>query len=264
MKNISLLVLLVPFLFACEQVIDVDLNESDPQVVIEARLEAGQHDFAVLISETTSYFSNEPAVYRNDAQVRLLDNSGAVIEIPLDNNGRYATSVNALSGQTYTLEVELDGNRYLASAEVPQQVDLIELESEFQEAFGPFDEGYRVFLRFADDPSRRNYYRQIHAIDGEYELAGEDLQVTDDNLFDGSERARVPIFQRIFDPGANLTVVLQHIDKNSFDYLNSLADVIGEDGGTAAPGNPTTNWDGDVLGYFGAITTDTLQIDLPE
>ena len=148
------------------------------------------------------------------------------------------------------------------------QVKLEELEAEFREAFGPFDEGYQIFLRFADDGNRRNYYRQIHAIDGIFELAGEDLQVTDDNLFDGSERARLPIFQRVFDPGVSMTVILQHIDKNSFDYLNSLADIIGEDGGpnggSAAPGNPTTNWDGGVLGYFGAIATDTLQIDLPE
>ncbi|MEL7427434.1 MAG: DUF4249 domain-containing protein [Bacteroidota bacterium] len=268
MKNISLLVLLAPFLFACEQVIDVDLNESDPQVVIEARLEAGQHDFEVLISETTSYFSNETAVYRNDAQVRLLDNVGGMIEVPLESNGLYRTSVNAISGQTYTLEVSLNDKTYMASAEVPQEVVLDELEAEFREAFGPFDEGYQVFLRFADNGERRNYYRQIHAIDGVFELAGEDLQVTDDNLFDGSERARLPIFQRIFDPGVSITVVLQHIDKNSFDYLNSLADIIGEDGGpnggSAAPGNPTTNWDGDILGYFGAIATDTLQIDLPE
>ena len=268
MKNISILALLLTVLFSCEKVIEVDLNDSDPQVVIEARLEAGEHDFEVLISETTSYFSNEPVVYRNDAQVRLLDNTGGAIAVPLDDNGRYTTRVDAVSSQTYTLEVELGGNRYLASAEVPELVALQELEADYREAFGPFDEGYQVFLRFADDATQENYYRQIHAIDGEYELAGEDLQVTDDNLFNGSPQARLPIFQRIFDPGVELTVVFQHIDNSSFEYYNSLADIIGEDGGpnggSAAPGNPVSNWDGEVLGFFGAFASDTLQIELPE
>ena len=269
LQPINLLLLLsVVLVCACEKVIDVDLNESDPQLVIEARLQQGQHDFEVLISQTANYFSDEAPTFRNDAQVRLLDNAGTSIDIPLINDGLYRANVEAVSGQTYTLEVTLGDTRYLANAEVPVPVELRELEAEFREGGGPIEEGYQIFLRFTDDPQRKNYYRQIHAIDGVYELAGEDLQVTDDNLFDGSENARLPIFQRAFDPGVTLTVILQHIDESSFEYLNALSDIIGDDGGpnsgSAAPGNPTGNWDGEILGYFGAFTADTLQIELPE
>lgn len=265
---ITLLISCSAVLFSCEKVIDVDLNESEPKLVIEAVLQAGPHDFTVLISETTSYFDSETAVLRDDAQVQLMDNAGLEVDIPLVSNGRYSLPVDAEVGRTYTLAVSIAGARYLASAEVPEKVTILELEYEFREGGGPIDEGYQLFSRFTDDPTRSNYYRNVHAINGVYQLAGEDLQVIDDNLFDGSERARLPIFQRSFDPGATVTLVLQHIDENSFEYLNSLADIIGEDGGpnsgSAAPGNPVSNWDGEILGYFGAFAADTLSVELPE
>ena len=253
---------------SCEKVIEVDLNEADPQLVIEAKLESGEHDFEVIISETSSYFVNEAPTYRDEAIVTLINGDGQEQDIPWQGNGRYHANVEAIPGEVYTLQVEVEGQLYQATAEVPTTVPLIELEAEFQESSSFFDAGYRIFSRFADDPGRANYYRVIHAVDGEYQLDGEDLQVSDDRLFDGSERARLPIFQRTFEPGATITLVLQHIDQSSFDYLNSLSDIIGDgqgpNSGSAAPGNPISNWSGDVLGYFGAYSADTLSIELPE
>ncbi len=253
---------------SCEKVIDVDLNEADSQLVIEAKLQAGVYDFQVIISETSSYFINEEPTYRDQATVTLINGEGQEQDIPWQGNGRYSTEIEANPGEGYTLQVALEGQLYQASAEVPAAVPLMELETEFQEASSFFDAGYRIFSRFADEPARANYYRVIHAVDGEYQLDGEDLQVSDDRLFDGSERARLPIFQRTFDPGATITVVLQHIDQSSFDYLNSLSNIIGDgegpNSGSAAPGNPIGNWSGGVLGYFGAFSADTLIIELPE
>lgn len=268
-KNGILLSLLFISLFSCEKVIDVDLNDTQPTLVIEGVLAAGQHNFTVNISETTSYFDNETPTFRNDAIVTLLDNNGQEFTIPLFENGAYQREITAEPGLTYTLQVTVDEITYIATATVPSIVPILELEIEYQEKTGFFDEGYRVFTRFSDDPVRRNFYRQIYAIDSIFQRGGEHLQVSDDELFDGSERARLNVFNEIFEKGTTITIILQHIDANSFEYLNSLADIVNTEGGgpnsaSAAPGNPNTNWDSNILGYFGAIGSDTLSIDLPE
>ncbi|MEM8526399.1 MAG: DUF4249 domain-containing protein [Bacteroidota bacterium] len=267
MRNISFLILLFLSLTACEKVIDIDLNESNPQVVIEANLQAGEHEFVVQITETASYFDNQLPKTIENASIRLLAEDGTAVEIPHQNSGLYAEVINAIPNQTYTLEVEIGAQLYQASSFLPERVKLIDLETEFQEARGPIDEGYLVYSRFEDDGNVENYYRLLHKVDGVLRNGGEDLQVVDDNFFNGG-MARLPLFQKIFNEGETVTLILQHIEVNSFEYFNSLGDIIasgmGPNSGTAAPGNPNTNWSNDALGYFGAFASDTLSVEIPQ
>lgn len=267
MRNTTLILLASIFLFSsCEEVIEIDLNSSNPQVVIEAQLQEGQHPFAVQISETTDYFDSAPTVFIDNATVLLSDNEGESINIPLSDNGRYEAVVEAIAGKTYTLEVNIDGERYLASSFLPEQVEILGLETQFQEANAFLDEGYLLFTRFEDDPDRTNYYRFLHAVNDTLQNEGNDLQVLDDGLFNGG-LARVPLFQKIFNSGEVVNVMLYHIDEASYDYYSSLSDIVGEDGGpnsgSAAPGNPTTNWSNNALGFFSAYSVDTLSVEIP-
>ena len=265
-RNIIFLLIASLFLFSsCEEVIEIDLNTSNPQVVIEAQLQEGQHPFTVQISETTDYFDSAPPVFIDNATVVLSDNEGESINIPLSDNGKYEAEVEAVAGKTYSLEVNIDGERYVASSFLPEQVKIMDLEAQFQEENAFLDEGYLVFTRFEDDPDDKNYYRFIHTVNDTLQNGGNDLQVLDDDLFNGGF-ARVPLFQKIFNTGEVVSVMLYHIDKASYDYYNSLSDIVGEDGpnsGSAAPGNPTTNWSNNALGFFSAYSVDALSIEIP-
>ncbi|MEL7221136.1 MAG: DUF4249 domain-containing protein [Bacteroidota bacterium] len=268
MKSPSFLIIcLCLFSFSCEKVIELDLEDSDRQIVIEAQLQAGNNQFTVLVSQSSNYFSNEAPVLISDAKVVLYDNSNSSINLPLLKAGEYGGEINAEAGMTYSLEVELDGQVYQANTTVPTPVLLNTLDTTFLEATAFFDEGYQVVSRFEDDPLTENYYRVLHAIDEVWQKDGTDLQVTNDRFFNGSENARLPVFNHIFSSGEIITVTLQHLDKVSFEYFNSLANIVGDgqgpNGGTAAPGNPPSNWSGDALGYFGAVAGDTRSILLP-
>ncbi|MEN0048556.1 MAG: DUF4249 domain-containing protein [Bacteroidota bacterium] len=267
MRNISFIILLFISLTACEKVIDIDLNESDPQLVIEANLQAGEQEFVVDITQTTSYFDNQLPKAVENAIVHLRTEDDAEIALSYQS-GRYVGLVNATPNQTYTLEVEVEGQIYQAASYLPEKVALIALEAEFQAARGPIDEGYLVYSRFEDHANTKNYYRLLHKVDGTLRNGGEDLQVVDDNFFNGG-MARLPLFQKIFNSGETVEVILQHFDAASFDYFNSLGDVVssgggGPAGGSAAPGNPNTNWSNGALGYFSAFSSDTLAVEIPE
>lgn len=266
MKNLSFLILFYLLLTGCEKVIDVNLNESDPRIVVEAQLQEGKHNFTVNITQTANYFDNQPTISIDDAIVYLVEEDGTRTLVPLRDAGTYVTSFEAIPDRTYLLEVTIEGTTYEATSFLPQKVELIELEAEFQEARGPLDEGYLVFSRFKDDPEVMNYYRLVHLVDGTLKNEGEDLQVVDDNLFNGGT-ARLPLFRKVFDPGETVEVVLQHFDAASYDYFNSLGDILSSEsgfgGGSAAPGNPNTNWNNGVLGYFSAFAADTLAVTIP-
>lgn len=255
-------------LFSCEKVIEIDLNESDPQIVIEALLKEGTEDFSVHISQSTSYFTDASPGGIDDADVRLIDGDGQAFSIPAKGDGYYEALIEAKAGQSYRLEVQIGETIYQASTVVPARVDLVELETQFQAENAFQDEGYLLFSRFQDDIDQLNYYRLLYSVNDTLQNDGDDLQVVDDRLFNGGF-ARVPLFRKIFYTGDRVAIELRHIDESGFTYYNALADIVsseeggGPNGGSAAPGNPTTNWDQGALGVFTAYASDNIEVTIP-
>lgn len=253
-------------LTACEKVIDVDLDEADPKLVIEAKLQEGTHEFEVQISYSAPYFENELPEYVNDAEVTLIDGNGNSVKVPFFQKGIYKLDYTALSSMFYTLEVSLDGRNYSASSFLPEKIELNEVYAD-EAPNNAFAEGdFNVLYRYNDPAGVENYYRVLHAVDGEFQNDGDDLIILNDNLNDGSS-ARIPLLQKFFNSGETVTIVLIHFDEASYDYFNSLSDIVsdanGPNAGSAAPGNPNSNWSGDVLGYFSAFSSDTLGLEIP-
>ena len=255
--------LLFSFFFSCEKVIEIDLDDQAPRLVIEASLIGGDHDFIVNISESTPYFEVGSPSYINDAKVVLKTEDGQEIALNFEGNGRYAKRVNALPNSWYTLEVTLGEITYQANSYLPAKIELEELVTVYQPSAGPREEGYQIFLRFFDPAGTANYYRVVHSINGVLQASGNDLQASADDLFDGAY-ARLPLFNKVFELGDTVLLELRHFDAASYDYFNSLSDIVSSDGGpnggSAAPGNPNTNWSADILGYFSAYQPDTLSI----
>lgn len=255
------------FFSSCEKVIEIELEETETQIVIEANLQAGTHPFVVVISETAPYFEAELPESIEDAVVTLRDDAGNVFNVPHEQNGKYISTFEGIPGRTYTLEAEIEGVVYTAESTMQEKVELLEVFTEFEEAIGPRDEGYIFFFRFQDEPEAKNFYRLIHTVNDTVQLDGDDLQVVDDVAFDGGA-ARLPIFQKVFDLGDTVSIELLHLDESAFNYYNTLGNIIGGGsgpfGGSAAPGNPETNWSGGALGYFSAYSSDTASLVITE
>lgn len=253
-------------LVSCEKTIDLELEESEPQIVIEAILREGNHPFEVTVSKSTGFFDNSPQTTLSDATVSLQDEQGNTIDIPHESNGLYRTTIEATALQTYKLTVMVEGQQFTAQSFMPEKIAIEELDFEYQEQTSFEDAGYEIFFRFNDPAGVDNYYRAVHFLNNVEQKEAGDLLVVDDNLFDGGF-AKFPLTEQIFNPQETVAVELIHFDKKSYDYFNAFIDITNTAGGLisslAAPGNPTTNWSGNALGYFTAQSSDTLEIVLP-
>lgn len=266
----NLVTLIMVFATAgCEKVIDVELNTADPQLVIEANMLQGDHLLDVRISQTTSYFTPEPAVAIDDATVTLnyAENHSRDVLYLID--GQYQVVLDAPSNTEYTLTVNWNGKQYTATSYLPKVVPIDSLTSEeWEGGFGGFgsssQDEYVVYCQFQDPAESRNYYRLTYEVNGR-PADPTDIQIFNDENSNGEEIS-IPIgFGRLrFLVGDQVEVHLISFDEAAYDYFLTLSDIVSgggnPTGGSAAPGNPVNNWSDTILGHFTAYSADTMNI----
>lgn len=263
LKYIITLLSITLLISSCEKVIDVDLKDAEAELVIEAVLQEGKNEFVVSISKTAPYFDNTQSEIIDDAMVTLKIGNETIVDIPSIGNGHYANTITATTDTEYQLEVELDGLIYTANSYLPEVVLIDSVYAVFEEGFGPRESGYTVYVKYTDPAVVSNYYRLQHSLNGAYQNKAEDLQVMNDNRNDGNQ-VRIPLMMKTFQKGDLVKIELIHFDEGSYDYFNSLGDIIGSgrgpNSGSAAPGNPISNWTNGALGYFSSISSDTSSL----
>jgi len=268
-KQKNLLVgFLAIILSACQDVIHIDLNDVEPQIVIEGTVTDQPAPYKVKISKTGDYFepSTFPAV--SNAIVMISDDAGRSDTLQETEDGIYQSDLlQGIPGRTYKLTVTAEENDYTASSTMPDAIPIDSLGYEYQTGgFGPgVGEGYRLHCHFIDragipDYCRFKIYQNGQLLEGYFLY--ED-KYTDGNHIDFSG------FEEVFELNDTLRVELLTIDEATFDYYSTLKDVIANGGeGNPGPGaggtpaNPNTNLSNGALGYFGAFTirTDTIII----
>lgn len=267
MKSIQLIVSVIVIALlvtACEKVIDVELNDADPKIVIEAVLMEGENDFEVKISRTAPYFDNSPSEKIDDASITL-KYGGETINVPSIGNGSYSVPVNAIINTEYHLEVNVDNEVYNASTTMLDKIAIDTIYYEYEEGFGPRESGYYVYIKYTDPGDEENFYRITYDLNGEYQNSEKSLKVFNDLRSNGNQ-PKESLGSKFFEEGDEVKVRLIHFDEPSYDYFNSLNDIIGggggPSGGAAAPGNPLSNWSNNALGYFSAYNYDSASITI--
>src|SRR5690554_1901833 len=100
--KVALGVSLLMTLAGCERVIDLDLNEAHPAIVIEADLSSTDGILIVTVSSTSSYFDSEPHKKISGAIVHLENEQGRQIRVPEEGRGYYLLSeVQATPGDSF-------------------------------------------------------------------------------------------------------------------------------------------------------------------
>lgn len=251
------------FLFAtlgCERIIDVDLNDASPQIVIEGNLSWGDARLEVKISETGSYFSVTPSARVNNAKVYLENNTGMRNDAKSTGNGMYAIeSYPQQFGMEYRLIVEADGQKYEAESTLYPPVEVDSLAFEFQPDMRFFEGGYRLLLYFSDPPDEENFYRIKVSKNGELLSSTDDLIVFDDSGLDG-RAIQVRLRRQLFDIGDTAKVQLMAIDEKAFIYFTTFREMANTNPGSPAPANPVSNFSNGALGYFSAWSLTEKEI----
>ena len=247
-------------LTSCQDVIELELENVSPRLVIEANISDQAGPYTVTLSETGDfYLSNDfPAVH---AEVVILsDENGNRDTLKEVKPGSYQTTfIQGVRGVIYTLEVKYKGTSYMASSRIPDQIISIDsLYTEFLEESILQDEGYYASIYAQDLPNVENYYRYKVFVNGEVYIFDEDTdeEEEDDNLYLDQDKFFDGQYYNITFPqnlklGDSVSVELYNINKASYDYYKTLIEAIGASG-VAAPSNPISNFNNNALGNFNA------------
>lgn len=252
---------------SCQKVINVDLNDAAPRIVIEGLITDGPGPYSISISKSGSYF-NQPDLFPvSGAEVIITDNTGSVDTLNEIKKGLYVTLfTRGIPGRTYTLKVISDNMEYTGSSTMLSHVHLDSLslrrnqDQHFDLGMDNRNEENVELDCFFRDPPEKNYYRiKVFTNDT---IRTDSYRLYDDQYTNGMETGL-----RITHASANHTyrIELLSLDKATFGFYRTLEDLLHSNpifGST--PANPNTNLSNGALGYFGACAVSAQTIFVTE
>lgn len=257
MKKYQKIPLYSTFLFillvgiSCEKVIHLKTENVPPKYVIEANMSDQKADCIVYITKTVQL--NDPTNFPgvSGALVSIIDNGGTPVFLNELRPGVYFSDLlQAQTGHSYELTVELGSQKFTSTATAPGKVNFDSLYLEDFQAFGEIRKFAHVI--FKDPVGKGNAYRFLQFKNGEQ---NSNIFVMNDEYSDGRS---INTFLAYFDqsddqriiPGDTIRVQMQCVDQSVYKFFYSLSQ--SSTGGTevVSPGNPVTNIRGGALGYF--------------
>ncbi|MEM8999912.1 MAG: DUF4249 family protein [Bacteroidota bacterium] len=261
--------LLLLFLCSCEDVIDVDLPTSEPQLVIDALIGYNENSGDPLtIGQVrltlTAPFLDEGVPPAEGASVEIIDEeTGQAYPLIEDEPGVFFSGFPDLEfDRDYTLRVTYNNELFIATEQLnpSSTIDSVEQGDGFL-----FDEDSEteIIVTFTDIPNERNYYL--------FSFGFDNFLVTDDEFYQDNQLTFSYFYEDIV-PGDDLVITLLGIDKQFADYTELVLTQSGENGGDGpfapAPatvrGNilNTTNVDNFAFGYFAISEFDTVVLNI--
>ncbi len=275
MKNyiFKLLLSLLIFTVSCTDVIEVDVPEAPPRLVIEASMDwvkgTSGNEQLIKLSTSTPFFDNLNSTPVTGAIVSVTnDTDNSEVIFTDDNNGNYSTNEFVpIMGQSYTLKIMHDNEMYLATETMTPVTDIT---SVFQSRDNGFDkDALEVNIEFNDPKDIENFYLS------KFQRRGDLLQTligVKDEFTDGN---KISIFyeklqnddtgETEFVPGDIVDINLLGLSEQYYNYIQLL---IQQSGGVGGPfsttpaeikGNCTnlTNPENYAFGYFRLAEVDT-------
>lgn len=248
----------------CQKVINVNLNDAAPRIVIEGLITDRRGPYTVTISKTADYFNASALQTVSGATVLITDNFDNLDTLKELKPGVYFTSrVRGVADRSYTLKVLSEDQQYEGSCTLPGRVNIDSLKL-VKSDISRFDfDGNRNTLHleihcFFKDPEEKNYYRvKVFKNDS---IDTENYRLYDDQYTNGLyTELRVARATR----GDTYRIELWAIDKQTYGFYRTLGELLDVNpvfGST--PANPNNNLSNGALGYFGAgaVSSKTIII----
>lgn len=241
MKKLLLLPFLLALTTACQDVIELDLNDAAPKLVIDAFIELnedGTTTTEVKLTRSAPFYQEEITLVP-DAIVRILSEDGSTFNLNYVGNGVYATtSLNVLPDVAYTLEIEDNGATYTATEELVTTVPFVGVEEELIEGFG---ETTKITAFYNDPPNEENFYLFSYRDAENFQT-----DIGDDVFFAGNTALTVFFIDEL-EPQTPSQITIKGIDRNCFRFYEVLLQQAGEGGAGGPFSTPPATVRGNVI-----------------
>jgi len=265
--QIVLSILSVIVFSGCQKVINVDLNEAAPRIVIEGVINDRRGPYTVMISKSGSYFNQPVLPPVSGAVVIITDSSGTIDTLKEVNPGVYLTSkTRGIPGRTYNLKVISESQEYSGTSTMFSHVNIDSLTLVKEESqhfiFGGNNQNdtHLEIHCFFRDPDEKNFYRmRVFKNDS---INTENYRLFDDQYTNGEE-IELRVARATF--GDRFRIELLSLDKQTYEYYRTLEDLLFSNpvfGST--PANPENNLSNGALGYFGAYAVSSRTVTITD
>jgi len=255
-KNLKAIVVSTLYLLllnGCEDVITLELDNAEPQTVIEGKITDEPGPYTVEISKSTDFF--QPGVYEkvSNAVVKISDNLGNVDHLIEQEPGvYYTTNFQTIYDNEYYLEVINENNQYDATTILVTPLSIDSL------SYAITKDAIEISIHFQDYPDKRDFAIINFKInDGDFQNY---FILYNDRLSNGNY-IKYPIYSSkdSLKYGDTFKVIMRTIDVEAYNYYNALNEVLATTGtftglSPTAPENPKSNLSNGALGYFGAYS----------
>ena len=261
MKHSAIIILILSlFTFSsCEKVINIDLKNAAPRLVIEGVVDNSGSPAKVTISKSGVFSTNSDYPKVSGAVVKITDNLGNIFSLQETTTGIYTNkALKGVIGRIYQLSVLLEGKTYTASSTITRKAVLDSLvvdNNPFGGGIGGGDAEKWIGVSYTDPVGHGDNIQVVQTINGKEDRL---THVADDFYSDGG---MAPFFLTTgkikLKVGDTVAIAFRFIDKNVYHYLlgiQNLAD------GNTIPENPESNISGNVLGFFSAHTSQNKEI----
>ena len=253
---------------SCEDVIEVDLPTSEPRLIIDANFSVFFNENPMtmegsIILKLSAPFYQEELAPANNATVFITNmNDDSVYEFEeKEDTGIYEPKAPfdlPNFNDTYELTVLYGTETYKGSTVLIPSVPIDEI-SQGDDTLFTGDET-EVVVKFTDNASRDDYY----LFDLDFDL----YLPTEDKFYQG-EQFVFSYFYEDLEPGKEVTITINGVDQQFYNYMTILVDQSGQNGGGPFESAPSTirgnivntaNPDYYPLGYFSMSEANRLSL----
>ena len=262
MKYLSILIFSLLLFFSCEKTVILDEDQFESVMVIEGLITNELKQHSIQISRTGSFYATGENPPVSGAIVQVTDQEGLTHIYEEIADGQYVAqeAFAGRIGQSYTLNIEVEGQTYTASETMNAPLDIQEITYRINEdeQEDPDEEGlfYELLLYATEPQETKEYYMFNFFRNGEPEnFNGEEIYLWDDEYL-GESLNGVPS-PMYFAEGDVARVEVHSISLHAYKYFADLYNNINNDGGmfSGQPANPRSNLSGGAVGYFQSSDT---------
>jgi len=251
---------------SCEDVVDVNLNEAEPRLVIEASINwyknTDGNTQSIKLSLSAPFF-NENTPPANDAVIQITDTNYNVFNFVEDANSGIYRNSNFLPviNETYTLTINYDGETYTATETLKSVASIDYVEQNNDSGFTGEDVELKAY--YTDPIDEENYY--FFEFISDIPLIPT-LAVYEDRFTNGNQ-----IFgyytEEDLEPGDEVTIRNYGVSKRFYDFMFILLQQGSDESGGPFETQPATvrgncinetNPDNYPFGYFRLSEVDEL------
>ena len=217
----------------CERIVDVDIPDPEPRLVVEGRIELVKEAPSGLqrirLTTTDAFFGNRPPPPASGARVTVSDGRGDTFPFAETEPGEYMTEALLPElDEMYTLSIEYLGDTYRASAVLREVAPIDSLYFVYEEESLIFEEeGYRAAIDFVDPPGGEHYYLWEQRVEGVNRIPPDPGNAVNlvgrDEFYDGQEIIGFqPNDEVAIAPGEHAEVRQISLSRLGYDYYYAL------------------------------------------